>query len=708
MVVARRPRRRLWAVPVALLVWSIVAAPQVAAIALVELYKRTAAGLPDVPDLDLLARTAPRTNLILAADGTVLAEIPFVVGKAAGHRFWARYEDIPERLVQAILAAEDVRFFSHGGVDLVAIVRAARANVRAGHTVEGASTLTQQLARALLPEEIGTERTFRRKAREAILARRMERRWSKEQILEAWANQVFLGSGSYGVAAAARAYFGKPLADLTVAECALIAGLAQAPGRADPTVDPAAARARRDEVLDRMLRAGFLAEAEHAAAIAEPLVLHPPAVAYGHVAAWATERARREVVAAMPIDWARGGVVVETSILPLVDAVAEDAVVSGAARVAGRHGTASPQGAAVLYDHATGYVEALVGGLDFQASKFDRTTQACRQPGSAFKPVVYGAALEHDAITPGTPLRDAPVSEWDDEQGVFWKPKSGHAYRGVALAQDALAASLNSPSIEVLDRIGPAAAIDLARRLGISTELAPVRPLVLGASCVIPWEMARAFGAFAERGALPAPSVVVRVFARDREELDRGSPWDPFASPARRLDRLAARLTASGTPALDAQTVYLLDSMMAEGVRSGTGHGARAIGRPAAGKTGTTNDSTDAWFIGFTGRVVAAVWVGHDDPAIKLGAGEDGAHAALPIWVDIVEAAEQGRRPLPVPGPAPPGIVRAVIDRETGLLAQPGAGGAVLLPFRAGTAPTETVGGSVQEVRDIDRLSHQF
>ncbi len=705
-----------WKIPAVLAAWAVVAAPQIATIAAYRLYARYAAGLPAVPDLDAYAREAPRSNRILAADGTVLAEIPFVVGKEAGHRFWTPYADLPPRLVDALLAAEDIRFFQHGGVDAHAIVRAALANWRAGRTVEGASTITQQVARNLLPQEIGNERSLRRKAREMILARRIERRWSKQRILETYANHVFLGSGAYGVAAAARAYFAKPLASLSLHEMALVAGMAQAPGRTDPWQNPDAARARRDEVLGRMWRAGMIDDDEHRAAVAAPLGLRAPVDPYGTIAPWITEAARREIVEIDPDDFARGGLDVVTTALPVAAVETEAAARAGADALAARHpGDEAPQVGLIAYDHVTDYVEAIVGGVGggpggAQASRFDRALQACRQPGSAFKPIVYLAALERDAITPGTPLRDAPVAEYDEDRDLFWKPHNeGKSFRGVALAQDALAASLNAPAIDVLDRIGAESAVAMARRLGLTTKLDPVRPIVLGASCVIPAEMARGFGVFATRGRLPSPTVITRVVMRGTPIVDRGSGWDPFAPEDVRLDRFVAGLDArAAAPAIDEQTAFLMSSMLAEVTRTGTAHDAHALGRPAAGKTGTTNDNSDAWFVGYTGRLVAAVWVGHDDQAKKLGTREEGAHAALPIWMAVVRLLEADRAPVPVPGPPPDGVVQARVDRATGLLSAPRAGGAIDLWFRFGTAPTQRVDEVRDLPRELDRVARDF
>jgi penicillin-binding protein 1A len=703
---------------VALLLWLALAAPLVALCAGVWILRQHAAELPRTPDLERWEATAPRTSVIAAADGTVVAELPFRQGAEVGHRLPVSFAELPERLIQAVLAAEDARFFEHRGVDAQAVARATWRNYQAGRIVEGASTITQQVARNLLPEDIGHERSLRRKIREALLARRIEGRYSKERIFEVYVNHVFLGAGAYGVRAAARAYFSRTLSDLDLAEIAMIAGLAQAPGRADPYKDPAAARARRDEVLERMARAGSITEAEAASARARAIELSPPRQRYGVLAPWHTERVRQEIAEAMPGAYERGGLRIETAALSVVSMAAEAEARRWAARV-GKASHESPEVGALIWDHRTGYVEATVGGLSWQESQFDRATQACRQPGSAFKPLVYAAAIESDVITPGTALRDAPVAEYDEEQDSFWKPSnSGRSFRGVVLAQDALALSLNAPAVDVFDRVGGARVIDLARRLGLTTELADVRPLVLGASCVIPLELAGAYATFARQGVAVEPIVAVRVrragdplHSRDSEGevlVDRASPYDPTLSPARRLDRLAFEVSRRPEPVMDRRSAYLISTMLADVVLRGTATAARRLARPVAGKTGTTNDNTDAWFVGYTGRVVAAVWIGHDDPAHPLGPGQDGAHAALPLWMRLIELAEGEREPVALPGEAPPDLVRLRIDRETGFLAQPGAGGAVELYLKRGTEPTERAGQSHGVPVDLGRAARQF
>jgi len=712
-VANRRDGGWWWRLPVVALLWLALALPIAAAGVVAVTLRRWARDLPEVPDLAAWQADAPQTSLVLAADGAHLAELPFRDGKVIGHRTLVALDRLPVQLVRAVLAAEDVRFFTHRGVDYPAIARAARINYQAGRVVEGASTITQQVARNLLPGEIGSERNVRRKVREALLARAIERRWTKRDVLETYLDFVFLGEGAYGMAAAARAYFDRDVSQLDLPQAALLAGLIQAPGRLDPFHHPAAARARRDEVLARMARAHLIDAGEHARAAEAPLALARPHRSYGHRAPWYTEQVRRLIAGALPRELARGGLAIDTAALPALGAE----LAAAAAAHADRWGGAEV--AALVLDHRTGYAEAIVGGRAWGADRFDRALQSCRQPGSAWKPVVYGAALAAGAITPGTALRDAPIAEYDEVTGAHWKPRSGNRFRGIVLAQDAFAASLNAPAIDVFDRVGAAPVIALARRLGITTALSELRPMALGASCVRPIELARAYAAIARRGWAVAPHLAIRVRRGDAALFDTAVPEDPWLDPARRFDRIAA--TAGADPAervgapggrlggklLDEQVAFQLADMMSAVVARGTATSAAALGRPAAGKTGTTNDNTDAWFLGFTGRVLGAVWVGFDDPAHKLGPEGDGAHAALPLWMRAVRAAEGSRPPAAVPGPAPDGMERAAIDRETGLLAAPGTGGLPLW-FRPGTAPTEVAGQPGTSPTDFGRSSSEF
>lgn len=699
-----------WRLPVLAMIWLVIALPLIAGGAVAVTLRRWARDLPEVPDLDAWRAQAPQTSWFLAADGSRLAEHPFKDGAVIGHRTLATLDRAPLHLVQAVLAAEDVRFYRHHGVDYQAVVRAAWINYRVGRVVEGASTITQQVARNLLPVEIGNERSVKRKVREALLARALERRWSKREILETYLDFVFLGQGAYGMVAAARAYFDVDLGELDLPQAALLAGLIQAPGRLDPYRHPEAAKARRDEVLARMARAHLIDEPTRTRAVATPITLHRPRPTYGTRVPWYTEQVRTFIASALPAELSRGGLVIETAALPAVGTVLQREANAQGDRWGGA------QAAALIWDHHTGYVEALVGGRAWGPDRFDRILQSCRQPGSAWKPIVYGAALDTGAITPGTALRDAPIAEYDEATGVHWKPKSGNRFRGVVLAQDALAASLNAPAIDVFDRVGASPVIRLARRLGITSDLAEVRPMALGASCVKPIELARAYAVIARQGWALAPRFAVRIRRGAEVVFDAAVPEDPWLDPDRRFDRFAAlagaepdaRVSADGGQLLDARTAFQLQDMMAAVISRGTASAAAGvIGRPAAGKTGTTNDNTDAWFVGFTGRALAAVWVGFDDPAHKLGREGDGAHAALPLWSRAIRATEGDRPAVAVPGAPPAGLERVSIDRETGLRAAPGGSGLAVW-VRIGTAPTEVSGQPGTSPTDFGQSSREF
>lgn len=721
VVIANYRRPKLRVLVLVIFAWLLIAVPIVIAWIVTSKLRGYAEDLPPVPDLAAWRASAPQTSRVYAADGSILAELPFQDGKAIGHRTLVPLERYPQHVVQAVLAAEDVRFWEHKGADYYAIARAAYANYKAGRVIEGASTITQQLARNLLPVEIGTERSARRKVREVLLARRIELAYSKRDVLESYLGFVFLGQGAYGMAAAARAYFDRELGELDLPQAALLAGLIQAPARLDPYRRPDAAKARRDEILARMARAGMIDEATRGQAAATPIALTRPLHRYGSRVPWYTEQVRGLIASAVP-DYARGGLVIETAALPALgtelqaDALAQAERWGDRARgVGGAVEVTTPQVAALIWDHRTGYVEALVGGRDWDPDRFDRMLQSCRQPGSAWKPMVYGAALEAGAITPGSALRDAPIADYDEATGVHWKPKSGSKFRGVVLAQDAFAASLNAPAIDVLDRVGIPRVIGFARRLGITSTVAELRPMALGASCVKPIELARAFATIARRGWSIAPRFVTRVSRDGHTLFDASVPEDPMLPADRRYDRIVAtagadpdsRIGADGGRRIEEPYAFQLIDMMTAVTSRGTASAAAGLGRPTAGKTGTTNDNTDAWFVGFTGRALAAVWIGFDDPAHKLGTEGDGAHAALPLWMRAIRAAEADRPRIALPGPPPDGMVRATIDRESGLLSAPGAPGLTLW-FREGSAPTEVAGQPGTSPTDFGRSAREF
>lgn len=702
----RRNGGTWWRAIIAVLLWLLIATPIVAGLMAYRVVHRHAQGLPLVPDLAAWKERAPRSTTIVAADNSLLAEIPFKVNGQSGHRIPVEYEDIPLIVLQAILAAEDVRFFEHSGVDLRAVVRSARSNYRAGRVVAGASTITQQLARNLV-EDIGNERSLRRKIREALLARRIEKHYDKQTILAAYANYVFLGANAYGVAAAARAYFSKSLSELNLSEAALIAGLIQIPGRGDPYKAPELAQKRRNVVLDRMLLAGFITSAGHQAASSSPVRLTAPATRYGRIAPWMTEYARSEAQKASPLAFARGGLRIETTVEPALSASAEASATQWTKEIAATEEV--PQVAALVFDHRSGYVEIMVGGTDWSASKFNRVSQGCRQPGSAFKPLVYGAALESEVITPATALRDGPISEYSPEFQVYWKPtNSGRQFRGVAIAQDALAASLNTPAVDAYDRVGGDRVIDFAKRMGIRTPLRDMRPLALGALCVVPMQLATSFAIIARQGKAVTPQIIKSVRDRGIPILDRSVFFDGHLRASRRLDQLAFAVAAIEPRILGEDTAYQLTSMLRAVVTRGTATAAKTLPMPVAGKTGTTNDNTDAWFVGFGARSTAAVWLGHDDPATKLGRGRGGSEAALPLWKKLMSLAHANRPIEAVLGAPPASLQEAYIDRDSGLLAAPKAGGGIKLFFKPNNVPTEIAGAASAVGRDFARSSDAF
>ena len=706
--ISAKPPGLWWRLILAVLVWIPLAAPAIGVLVGFTLLTRWSSDLPQVPDLAAWEKSAPQTTNIFVSDGTLAAEIPFTQGAESGHRRLVSFSEIPAVLVQALVAAEDVRFFEHNGVDLRGIARAAVTNYKAGRVVEGASTLTQQVARNLLPKSIGRQKKLRRKGREAILATRIEANFPKERILEVYANHTFFGAGSHGVKAAAERYFGKELSKLTVAEAAMIAGLAQAPSRANPVTNMPAATKRRNSVIERMLKAGFLTDAEANQASVEPVLLVNTSRRYGSLAPWHTEQARRQVQARWPREYARGGLTIETTaaaVASIETALAAretvDKLFSGDEEI--------PEIGSIAIDHVTRYVETSLGGWDWRKSKFDRSTQACRQPGSAFKPIVYAAAIENKKITAGTPLRDAPIAEWDSELGVHWKPTNGgRLFRGVALAQQALASSLNAPAVDVLDRVGTRAVVEMARNLGVTTPLAEVRPLALGSSCVYPLELTSAIATFPRGGEVMKPLFIKRVSHGENVLLDVSSPYDATLTGSRRLDRITAVASVEKEPAIKPTTAFILSSMLRDVARTGTARDSRKLRREVAGKTGTTNNNTDAWFVGYDSRVIASVWLGHDNPEKPLGKGKDGSHAALPVWMAMLRKVQDGRESESLLQNRPADIVQLRIDQETGFRAEPGAGGAADVFFERGTAPTQSVTHSVGLPVDLDRESHNF
>jgi 1A family penicillin-binding protein len=579
--------------------------------------------------------------------------------------------EVPKVLVDAVLAAEDHRFFEHGALDLRGITRAAWSNLRGGKVTQGGSTITQQLVKNRL---LTPERTLARKLREAWLAMLVDWRYSKAQVLEAYLNEVYLGQRGplaiRGVGAAARAYFSREAHQVTAGEAALLAGMIRAPNTYSPVLNPARARERRDTVLAQMRELRMLEAHAYELARREPL--HALARPWpGQAAPYFADYVRQELEQRSD----RGARVV-TGLDLALQRFAESAVARGLDQLETRHarlrrGDARGriQAALVAVDPATGEIRALVGGCDYEASQFNRVILARRQAGSAFKPFVYLAALRPrdgaPLFTPASIVDDTPLTMMVD--GKPWSPRNyNDRYEGRVSVRRALEQSLNAATVRISQVVGLPVVVETARELGLEGTLAPVPAVALGAFEVTPLDMAGAYLPFANGGIRPRAVHAVReVYRTDGARVAPAQVQPPAAvmSPAE---------------------AYLMTSLLQGVVRSGTGAAARALGvsGEVAGKTGTTNEGRDAWFVGYSSRLLAVVWVGFDDGQAH---GLTGAQAALPIWADFMRQA-LGAYPAPAFS-VPDGISFADIDATNGKLAGSSCPLIVRETFLAGTEP---------------------
>jgi penicillin-binding protein 1A len=564
------------------------------------------------------------------------------------YRIFVSLSKIPMTLRQAIIAAEDARFYRHGAVDLRGIARATIKNLMAAQIKEGGSTITQQLARTLF---LSHARTIERKVRELELAWEIEQHYGKDQILEMYLNSIYFGHGAYGVEAAARTYFSKSVTELSLPETALLAGLPRAPGRYSPLIDAVRAKARRQYVLDRMVATGVLKKAQAQRAGRAPIVVHPFFQLKGS-APWFVDYVRQQLDARLGAVLVRqGGLRIYTTLNLGMQRAALAAIRRGVAAVAGRqarptNGRKAPvEGALVALDPRTGEIKAMVGGADYGRSQYNRAVQARRQPGSAFKPFVYAAAFER-GLTPATLIDDAPIEFTIERNGRMetWSPENvDRQYRGPVTLRMALEESINVPTVRLIQEIGMDPVIDLARRLGISSELRREYVLALGVAEVSLLELTSAYQPFAHRGLLSSPVAVRRVVGPGDVVLEEHSPVQQRV--------------------LSEELAFLVTSVMQGVVERGTGKAARGVGRPAAAKTGTSQDAEDLWFIGYTPGLMAAVWLGYDQPR-SLGSHETAGKLAAPIWVDFMR---QSLREKPVEAFVPPeGVIQVAVNRRTG------------------------------------------
>ncbi|MCB2022831.1 MAG: penicillin-binding protein 1A [Rhizobacter sp.] len=728
-----RPLWAAWPLRALAALATLLAATAVSVLLLVAI--ALAVAYPNLPAIGGLTDYQPKLPLrIYSADAVLIGEF------GEERRDFTPIAEIPKVMQQAVLAAEDARFYEHGGVDYKGVLRAGMANF-SGLGSQGASTITMQVAKNFY---LSTEKTLTRKIYEVLLALKIENKLSKDQILELYMNQIYLGQRAYGFASASEAYFGKPLKNITVAEAAMLAGLPKAPSTFNPIVNPKRAIARQHYVLDRMLENDFITPAQRDAALEQKLIYHPRQELPVH-AEYAAETARQlvfnqygaeaytrglnvtltidsvdqatayralrkgimtyeqrqfyrgpEAYVDLPADPAqidariaealadhpdndelRAGVALEVSPKKVVAVLqdGEQVTVTGAGLKPVESGLAEKgnpktqlrrgavirlvkgdkdswtitqlpevEGAFVALDPQTGAVRALVGGFDHAKSKFNHVTQAWRQPGSSFKPFIYSAALEK-GFTPSTIINDAPLFFDADTTGSQpWEPKNYDGkFEGPMPLRTALAKSKNMVSIRILQAIGPEYAQQWATRFGFDADKHPAYlTMALGAGSVTPMQMATAYAVFANGGYLVNPVLISKI-TDDRGHVLNETKLEPPTDAER---------------AIEPRNAFLMNSLLQEVTRSGTAASAKVKLQRGDifGKTGTTNDSLDAWFAGFQRSVVAVAWIGYDTPR-KLGARETGGGLALPVWIDFMRVALKGV-PVEEQMPVPAGVVQ--------------------------------------------------
>jgi penicillin-binding protein 1A len=694
--------------------------------------------------------------------------------------------EMPRTLIDAFVAAEDSRFYKHRGIDFISIVRAFFKNLEAGTIVQGGSTITQQVTKSFL---LTPERSYKRKFKEAVLAYRIDKAFSKEDILYLYLNQIYLGHGAYGVQAASENYFGKSAKDLNLAECAMLAGLPQAPSKYSPFKHPERAKQRQIYVLNRMVDEGYITNIQATEAINTSLDIKPRRNLYIEEVPFYTEHVRRHLEKKYGKDVLyTQGLKVYTAVNLEMQKIARDEIQKGLFELDKREGYRGPlehikpeeiesfsqtlraepennpleegaivkavviavddrkktvvirmgkaqgtialedmlwarkpnleiayyetklkrpsqalavgdvilvrltgkeegkdlwaaaleqipiaQSALMCIEAGTGLVKAMIGGRDFSATQFNRAIQSRRQPGSAFKPIIYAAALDKQfedptkIYTPATIIMDSAIVFKDEERDSTWKPRNyKETFYGPTLLRNALAKSRNLVTIKILQDIGVDYAIEYATKLGIESNLSRDLSIALGSSGISLLELLRAYSVFANQGYLVEPVFILKVVDRNGKVLEEMAP--------------------ERKKVIEKSTAYLMTSLLEGVVKYGTGWRIKALNRPVAGKTGTTNNLFDAWFVGYTPEYITGVWVGLDEEA-PMGKGETGSRAASPIWLGFMQRV-LADKPVQV-FQAPDGIVFAKIDADTGLLPVPESKNVVFECFKEGTAPTK-------------------
>ncbi|MGH7664076.1 MAG: penicillin-binding protein 1A [Gemmatimonadaceae bacterium] len=622
------------------------------------------------PPIDVLDEYTPRqTSKLYAVDGRFITEI------GLERRTLIELGEIPNQVRDAFLITEDKRFYDHAGIDWWRVAGATVRNIRAGGYVQGFSTITMQLARNIFPERISREKTLVRKLKEAKVARAIEARYTKDKILELYLNQIYLGNGAYGVETAAQRYFGKSARDLNLAEAATLAALPKAPERYNPKKYPERAIQRRNTIIELMRREEAIDDGAASLAKAYPLDLAPRTES-GEIAPYFVEWVRKQLDAQFGQQLYEQGLKVYTTLDLDMQSAAERALEHQLREIeAGKEGPYdhityeqffarsatnedpdapnSPylQASFVALDPRNGAVRALIGGRDFDDSKFNRATQALRQPGSTFKPFVYSAAIQNGR-PPSYMLEDAPLSV-PQLDGEPWTPQNyDNQFEGPMTMRRALYLSRNIPAIRMGMEVGANTVIDMARKFGLTTAIPPYPSIFIGASGVYPIEMVAAYTAFPTLGVRSSPNAIVRV-----EDAQGETIWEP--TPVR-------------VQIMSPDESWLMVDMMKDVVRRGSAYSsvwAAGFRTPAGGKTGTTNDGFDVWYIGYTADLVAGVWMGFDQPK-RIKANAQGGLLAAPVWTAFMTEVYR-RKPAPPDWPRPESLVMREIDRETGLLRNP-------------------------------------
>ncbi len=589
-------------------------------------------------------------------------------------------KDVPKIAQQAFIASEDSRFYQHKGFDIQSIFRALFKNVEAGKIVQGGSTITQQVAKLMY---LSPEKKYMRKFKEAILSYKIDKYLTKDEILNLYLNQIYLGHGTYGVESASIGYFGKSARDLTLPEAALLAGLPKAPSAYSPFLYFDRAKERQIYVLTRMMEDGHITKDQMDAAAKAELKLRPMKPK-DKVAAYFVEHVRRYVQEKYGGDVLyKEGLTIYTTLDLAIQTAARDALEKGISELEERSqfDKGLVQGALYAMDVKTGAIRAMVGGRDFAKSEFNRAVQSRRQPGSAFKPLIYTAAFDK-GMNPSTRFVDSPIV-FDDptQEDGLWKPKNfDEKFLGPITMRTALVQSRNIVTIKILEEIGIDYAASYAMNMGITSPLARNYSLALGSSGVTLQEMVRAYGVLANRGKKVAPYFVRKIIDRTGNIFEE------------------TRVQADQV--IDPRIAFMTSYVLRDVVESGTGRRVRSIGRPVAGKTGTTNDVRDAWFIGYTPSLIAGVWIGFDQEA-SLGKHEVGGRAAAPVWLYFMEKALEGK---PVEAfPTPEGIVFVKVDPKTGLIASPTDRSAIYECFLENALPSEKTRYPQEEQDDLFR-----